>query len=135
VYLNELDQFVKHSLRRMFYIRYADDFVIFDSSRTKLESLIPEVETFLMIRLKLKLHHDKIHVQTIASGADFLGWVHFPYHRVIRSATRRRMMQRMIVHPTNETLQSYLGLLGHGNTSMLRKCMMNQYWLWEESYG
>ena len=38
VYLNELDKFVKHQLKARYYIRYVDDFVIFDSSREKLLS-------------------------------------------------------------------------------------------------
>jgi len=36
IYLNELDQFVKHKLKVKYYIRYVDDFVIFDSSQEKL---------------------------------------------------------------------------------------------------
>ena len=36
VYLNELDQFVKHKLRAKYYIRYVDDFVIFEHDKEKL---------------------------------------------------------------------------------------------------
>ena len=32
LYLNELDQFIKHKLRAKYYIRYVDDFVILDSN-------------------------------------------------------------------------------------------------------
>jgi len=38
VYLNELDQFIKHKLRAKFYIRYVDDFVLMNSSKEKLVS-------------------------------------------------------------------------------------------------
>ena len=37
VYLNELDQFVKHELKARFYIRYVDDFVILDISAKRLD--------------------------------------------------------------------------------------------------
>lgn len=33
VYLNELDQFVKHKLKAKYYIRYVDDFVILHNSK------------------------------------------------------------------------------------------------------
>jgi RNA-directed DNA polymerase len=36
VYLNELDYFVKHKLRAKYYIRYVDDFVILNSSKSNL---------------------------------------------------------------------------------------------------
>jgi hypothetical protein len=37
VYLNELDHFVKHKLKAKYYIRYVDDFVILDKSKTQLK--------------------------------------------------------------------------------------------------
>ena len=37
VYLNELDQFVKHTLKAQYYIRYVDDFVILSHSKQELE--------------------------------------------------------------------------------------------------
>jgi hypothetical protein len=58
--------------------------------------------------------------KTLVSGVDFLGWVHFPDHRVLRRATKRRMMKKMWAKPTHETLTSYLGLLSHGNTHKLQ---------------
>ena len=39
VYLNELDQFVKHKLRVKYYLRYVDDFVIFHQSKEESEKI------------------------------------------------------------------------------------------------
>lgn len=69
--------------------------------------------------LKLCLHKDKISIKTLASGVDFLGWVHFPDHRVLRTATRQRMLRRIVENSNPETLNSYLGLLRHGNARTL----------------
>lgn len=121
VYMNTLDQFVKHKLKAKYYIRYADDFVLFSNDRQWLASQIPGISEFLRKRLRLSLHPNKIVLKTLASGVDFLGWVNFPSHRTLRRATRRRMFRRIREHPTNETLQSYLGLLSHGNTEKLRR--------------
>ena len=44
-----------------------------------------------------------------------------PYHRVLRTTTKRRMFRRITESSTPETLNSYLGLLGHGDTYKLKK--------------
>lgn len=130
VYMNTFDQFVKHHLRQKHYIRYADDFVFFSPRREDLVQLLPRVHHYLVKALKLELHPKKIILQTLASGVDFLGWVHFPDHHVLRPATRRGMMRRVIEHPTNETLQSYLGMLQHRDAYKLRTDVQNTYGLW-----
>lgn len=129
VYMNELDQLVKHQLRVRCYIRYADDFVFLSDSKDELLVLLPMVKQFISQKLKLMVHPDKIVLKTIASGVDFLGFVHFPHHRVLRSTTRRRMMRKIQGKPEDATLQSYLGLLKHGNTFKRQKEALNWYWL------
>jgi hypothetical protein len=48
---------------------------------------------------------------------DFLGWVQFPYHTVLRGVTRRRAMKRLQdPDVSGATTQSYMGLLRHGDT-------------------
>jgi hypothetical protein len=113
--MNEFDQFVKRFLKVRWYIRYADDFVILHENKIFLEYLIPELEEFLKTKLHLELHPDKTFIKTLASGIDFLGWVHFHNHRVIRTATKRRMFARLGQSVTPEQLASYRGLLSHGN--------------------
>jgi len=121
IYMNEFDQFMKHKLKAKYYIRYADDFVILSPNRDWLNIILPEMDAFLRNNLKLTMHPDKIFMKTAASGVDFLGWVHFSDHRVLRTTTKRRMIQRIATHPTVETLASYANLLKHGNTVGLRK--------------
>ncbi len=127
--LNEFDQFVKHKLKAKYYLRYADDFVLLSSSRAWLANQIPRVQKFLQRNLFLKLHPEKVFIQTLFSGLDFLGWVHFPHHRVLRSTTKRRLLRRLKTHNTQETLQSYLGLLAHGNSFKLQQELLNIAWL------
>src|SRR3989338_5745390 len=88
VYLNELDQSVKHRLKAKYYVRYADDFVILSHDRDWLFDQLKRIEEFLRYTLRLQLHPKKIELRTWSSGVDFLGWVHFPKHRVLRAATR-----------------------------------------------
>ena len=121
VYMNEFDQFMKHKLEATYYVRYADDFVVFSANRWWLEELILSIGNFLRNELRLALHPDKMHIKTLASGLDFLGWAHFPDHRVLRTTTRRRMFKRLGAHKNGATLNSYLGLLRHGNTHKLQR--------------
>lgn len=122
IYMNEFDQFMKHKLKAKFYIRYADDFVIISTDRVWLENLIAPIRTFLKDVLKLEIHPKKISIITLASGVDYLGWVHFPDHQVLRTSTKKRMMRGIIEKMgKTETVQSYLGLLSNGNTWKLQQ--------------
>jgi len=116
VYMNEFDQFVKHKLKAKYYIRYADDFILLSENKKWLEKQVEPIQKFLKENLELELHPNKIEIKTLASGVDFLGWVHFSDHRILRTRTKRRMMKRVRECPTSETLNSYFGLLQHGNT-------------------
>ncbi|MDP2638783.1 MAG: reverse transcriptase/maturase family protein [Candidatus Azambacteria bacterium] len=127
IYMNEFDQFVKHRLKVKYYIRYADDFVILSNNKQELENLIFQISDFLSEKLKLQLHPDKVFIKTLNSGINFLGWVNFPYHRVLRTATKRRMFRRIQVSPTPEILNSYFGLLGHGNAGKLERKIYKEY--------
>ncbi len=130
IYMNELDQFAKRFLRALFYIRYADDFVFLSHDKERLISFLPLIQSFLQERLKLALHPDKIFLQTISSGMDFLGWVHFSHHRVPRRTIRRRMFTRVRECPEDARTQSYLGMLSHGDTWELSERVRNEKWLW-----
>jgi RNA-directed DNA polymerase len=126
VYMNEFDQYVKHVLKQKYYIRYADDFVLMHHDRSALVEALPRVRDFLDRRLKLSLHPAKVFIKTVSSGVDFLGWIHFPYHKVLRTATKRRMLKNLKEKEgKEETVQSYLGLLKHGNTFKLKKKVEN----------
>jgi len=119
VYMNEFDQFMKHQLRARYYLRYADDFVVLSQDKNWLQGILPHLSFFLQDSLRLTLHPDKISITTVVSGIDFLGWVHFPEYRVLRTATKRRMLKRLRQQPSKPVLQSYRGLLSHGNSYRL----------------
>lgn len=121
IYMNEFDQFIKHKLKEKYYIRYADDFVILSSNKKNLETKIILIKKFLGEELKLRLHPDKVSIKTVASGVDFLGWVHFPDYKVLRTVTKKRIFRNIKKKiGKRETVESYLGLLKHGNTHKIK---------------
>ncbi|MEK7185160.1 MAG: reverse transcriptase/maturase family protein [Patescibacteria group bacterium] len=119
IYMNEFDQFMKHKIKAKYYIRYADDFVILDQDRNHLLNMIPKIAEFLEKNLKLSLHPDKVFVKTFSSGVDFLGWVHFSDHKIVRKVTERRMIKNISKNQSPGSIASYKGLLLHGNTYKL----------------
>jgi retron-type reverse transcriptase len=121
IYMNEFDQFVKHRLKVKYYVRYADDFVLLSQDRGELENLLTLIREYLNMSLKLRLHPKKVSISTLASGIDFLGWVHFPYHRQIRTSTKRRVIRKLMVNRKSEVAISYMGLLQHGDAHDLSK--------------
>ncbi len=127
IYMNKFDQFAKHKLKTKYYIRYSDDFVILSENRKWLEERIIEIKKFLKVVLHLELHSQKIFIKTFSSGVDFLGWVHFPDHRVLRTTTKRRMIKRINENPASETISSYFGLLRHGNSYKLQKILLKNF--------
>lgn len=134
VYMNVFDQWIKHKLKTQHYIRYADDFVVLSQDKEYLKNAIPKIRDFLSQRLNLTLHPSKIFLKTHDSGVDFLGWVHFPDYKKMRVKTKQRMFKRIIDRPLPEVMQSYLGLLTHGDTFRVENDLKNVYWLLTDDY-
>lgn len=122
IYLNELDYFVKHTLRQRFYIRYCDDFIILHQDKKYLENLVPQIANFLQDRLKLSLHPNKITIRKVNQGVDFLGYVALPRYRVLRTKTKKRILRLA----NNKNLQSYLGVLSHASTYQLKQTLIKK---------
>jgi RNA-directed DNA polymerase len=125
IYLNELDQFMKHSLRIRHYIRYCDDFVVIADNREYLAELVLKIGEFLKQTLKLELHQKKIEIRKYSQGVDFLGYVTLPHYRVLRTKTKRRVFKKLFAKQGqitkgileqdkfNQSIWSYLGVLKH----------------------
>lgn len=134
VYLNVLDQYVKHKLKCKYYCRYVDDFVILDKDPKVLNDIHKELTEFLDKRLALTLHQNKKVVQKIDKGIDFVGFVVKPNRTFLRQRILRRVFKiirtqknspdwfyndklKMYVNSVN----SYLGMLRNSNGYRLRK--------------
>ena len=121
VYMHEFDMYVKQELKVKYYIRYADDFVVLSQDKKYLENLLVKFHNFLNDELHLTLHENKVYIKTYTSGVDFLGWVHFPFHRQLRTTTKRKIVKNMKGYPKPETINSYRGVLRHGDTYKFQK--------------
>ena len=115
VYLDTLDQFVKHRLRVPRYVRYVDDFVLLHESPQVLNGWREAIAAFLPARLGIELNPRKTVLQPAARGIDFVGHVIRPWRRVTRPKIVAVARQRVASMPAEDVLaaaNSYLGLLG-----------------------
>lgn len=131
LYLNELDQFVKHRLHVRDYIRYCDDFLLFGNDKDALKLQADKVEAFVSMILGMKLSKKSLY--PTAHGIDFLGYRHFPDGKIlVRKATAKRIKRRLRIIPwalkhgriTKEQARGKLasanGWLKHANAHHLR---------------
>ena len=138
--MNEFDQFMKHELKVKHYVRYTDDFALVADSPEYLRNCIPPITAFLADRLALRLHPQKIITRSLYQGIDFLGYVIFSKHRLLRTKTKRRIFaklaRRVAEHRAGriprsaleQSLQSYLGVLSHADSHKLKEELLNWYW-------
>ncbi len=101
VYLNELDQFVKHELGAKYYLRYVDDFVILERSKTTLQGYEKRIKAFLQV-LKLNLHPSKCKISPLCRGIGLLGFRKFYHHTLVRQRNIRKIWKKL-----TEMLDSY----------------------------
>jgi RNA-directed DNA polymerase len=147
VYLNDLDQFVKHVLKVRRYVRYVDDFVLIGDSREQLAMWRDQIEAFLSERLRLEFKPGHA-ITPLSQGVDFLGYVVFPTHVRVRprvvaharsklNAWQRRHVSAEGLHITPEDYQqitsidaSYQGHFRHANSHRLQRDLVRRFpWL------
>ena len=95
VYLNELDYFVKHKLKARYYIRYVDDFVIFNTDAEILEDYKRQINLFLREKLDIELHPEKSKVLRLSERLTFLGFRIFYHHKLLKKSNMVRMKGRI----------------------------------------
>lgn len=138
IYLNELDQFVKHKLKAKYYIRYVDDFVILHNNKNVLEDHKQKIKEYLNNDLKLTLHPAKSRIIPLKNGIIFLGYKNFYYYKMLRKSNKRKfemnfndklsLLKEGILTKENilESLQGWFGYAKWANTHRLRKAIIDK---------
>ncbi len=74
IYMNNFDNYIKRVLKVRYYIRYVDDFVLFDTSKQSLQKFYTEIQTYLKENLALELRADT-KLAKHSQGLNFLGYI------------------------------------------------------------
>ena len=150
VYLNELDQFVKHHLRCGYYMRYCDDFLLLSEDREELIKWKAEIERFLTDRLRLRLNEKRQSLQPVSNGIDFLGYIVRRNYILVRKRVVNNLKSRLkdfekrlikeeqpyyvkvvydyqILERLRATLASYMGHFKWADSYRLQMGLMKRY--------
>lgn len=114
IYLDVLDQHVKHHIGGRHYVRYVDDFILLHESPQWLNAAREQIEAFLPATLHARLNPSKTILQPIDRGVDFVGHVIKPWHARMRRRTYHEALRRTATVPAEDlhaTANSYFGLL------------------------
>ena len=94
IYLNNMDHYIKEKLGCRYYIRYVDDFVVFDNSKTKLHFIKRKIQDFLK-HYKIELHSNKSQVIQTKEGVKFLGYRIFPKYLLVNKENVKRFRRKL----------------------------------------
>jgi RNA-directed DNA polymerase len=106
VYLNSLDQFVKHELKCRHYLRYCDDFVLLSPDRDQLVIWRKRIEEYLRDHLLLELNPTRERLRPVSDGVDFLGYIVRRDYLLVRNRVVNNLRQRLAAYE--------VGLVGQG---------------------
>ena len=157
VYLNGLDQFVKHTLKCRHYLRYCDDFVLLSDSREQLADWRERIADFLREHLQLELNPKRQKLRPASDGVDFLGYIVRADYLLARRRVVNNLRQRLrdceavlvkenpgyrryrfdveILDGLAACLASYLGHFQRADTYRLRVALWRRYPYLSQYFG
>lgn len=116
IYLNELDRFIKYDLKSKTYLRYGDDFILFERDLGELKDFQEKTKQFLEKDLKLELHQKNNLIFQAKNGIKILGVKIYPSSRKLLPRNIKRIESRLSV----KNAGSYWGILKkHANSKMI----------------
>lgn len=138
VYLNPLDQLVNRELQPRLYVRYVDDFLLFEESKQRLRDMREALRRALS-DLRLEMHPEKSRIYRAAEGVTFLGWRVFRDHarldrgNVVRFGRRMRRLQhgyaegKLAWEDIRQTVWGWIAHAAHGDTWKLRERLLERF--------
>ena len=131
-YFNPFDQFVKRELGCKAYLRYVDDFLLFNNSKSELMRWREKVIKHMEI-LRLTLHDKTTYPKPVTEGIPFLGFIVFPDHRLLKARKGhafRRKLRRLVKYAPSErikySVQGWINHARYGDTFGLRYSVLEE---------
>lgn len=95
VYLDPFDHFVKDKHRYRKYVRYMDEFVVFEDEQNDCQGFLKKAETYLKDYLGLTLKPSSIQINRCSHGIGFLGMRIYAGGIRHRGINKRRVIRRI----------------------------------------
>ncbi|MGN0664537.1 MAG: reverse transcriptase domain-containing protein [Negativibacillus sp.] len=138
LYLDPFDQFCKRVLGIKRYIRYMDDIIILDTDKERLREYGRRMTEFIEERLHLNFNN-KTALRPVRVGCEFVGYVIYDDHVILRKSTTLRMKRRLrevrqdyhdgkiTFQEANATMQSYLAMLSHVDCKKFKDKLLGEF--------
>ena len=94
IYLNEVDQYIKHKLKVKYYCRYLDDSVIIVKTKKEAKEILEKILNFLKENLELELNK-KTQIFKSKQGVNFCGYKINEYRMKIRDKGKRKLKKKI----------------------------------------
>lgn len=113
LFLAYFDHWLKEQKRVKYYWRYADDIVILAHDKDSLHKLLHEIRAYLH-GLKLKVKHNYQVFLVDSRGIDFLGYVFYHTHTLLRKSIKQKLCRRVAklnkrkIAPTKEVYKQQI---------------------------
>lgn len=131
LYLNEVDQYIKHELRVKYYYRYMDDSVILVHTKQEAKEILQKIREFLRENLKLELN-SKTQIFKSKQGVNFCGYKTNEYRLKIRDRGKKNLKRKikrlrkkvktgkMNCYKAKQYLCGHFGYIKHANVYDLK---------------
>ena len=132
IYLNEIDQYIKHKLHIKYYFRYLDDSIVIEKEKQQAINVLEKISKFLEENLQLKLNK-KTQIFKGKQGVNFCGYKINEYRMKIRDKGKRKLknkvkkLKQQVKHgvitskEAKKYLAGHLGYLKIANVNNLKK--------------
>ena len=132
IYLNELDQYVRRTLKIKYYTRYMDDFILLFKTKKECIYYKKLIEEFLHKYLHLELN-DKSRYYPYKMGVNFCGYRIFTTHSLLRLSSKKKIKRNvkkwnkqyhencLNVPYALQSINSWLGHSSHCNSFKLQQ--------------
>ena len=94
IYLNEVDQYIKHKLKIKYYCRYLDDSVLMVKTKKEAKEALKKIQIFLKEKLELELNK-KTQIFKNKQGVNFCGYKINEYRMKIRDKGKRKLKKKI----------------------------------------
>lgn len=126
-YLTYFDHWIKEEKSIKYYFRYADDIVVLSDDKQSLHELLFEIKEYLSLKLKLTVKHNYQIFPVSSRGIDFVGYVHFHTHTLLRKSIKKRFARALFKNKPKSSISSYLGWTKHCDSKhLIKKLMPNE---------
>ena len=122
VYLNALDQFVKHQLKCRYYLRYVDDFILLSVEMKELRQWQAQISQFVSEKLALAINASAVQLAPAAGGVDFAGFIVRGNYKLVRRRVVGNLKERLRKIKTKLVRQTHDYIVYHFHSRTLAQC-------------